>query len=42
MAFQAGAVVSKLTLDRSKFSASIRAVQKQTRTLGGRKTGAAR
>jgi len=35
MAFQAGAIVSKLTLDRSKFSASAKAVQKQTKALGG-------
>ncbi len=35
MAFQAGAIVSKLTLDRSKFSASIKTVQKQTKRLGG-------
>jgi len=35
MAFQAGAIVSQLTLDRSKFSASIKAVQKQTKSLGG-------
>ncbi len=34
MAFQAGAIVSKLTLDRSKFSASIKTVQKQTKKLG--------
>jgi len=35
MAFQAGAIVSELTLDRSKFSASMKAVQKQTKRLGG-------
>lgn len=35
MAFQAGAIVSQLTLDRSKFSASMKVVQKQTRALGG-------
>ena len=35
MAFQAGAIVSQLTLDRSKFSASMKAVQKQTKSLGG-------
>ena len=35
MAFSAGAIVSKLTLDRSKFSASIKIVQKQTKSLGG-------
>lgn len=35
MPFQAGAIVSKLTLDRSKFSASVKAVGKQTKTLGG-------
>ena len=35
MPFVAGSIVSKLTLDRSKFSASIKAVQKQTKTLGG-------
>ena len=35
MAFSAGAIVSKLSLDRSKFSASIKTVQKQTRSLGG-------
>lgn len=35
MAFVAGAIVSKLTLDRSKFSASIKAVGKQTKSLGG-------
>lgn len=35
MAFQAGAIVSELTLDRSKFSASIKTVQKQTKQLGG-------
>jgi len=35
MAFQAGAIVSKLTLDRSKFSASVQAVRKQTKSLGG-------
>ncbi len=35
MAFQAGAIVSKLTLDRSKFSASVKAVRKQTKSLGG-------
>lgn len=35
MAFQAGAIVSQLTLDRSKFSASIKAVQKQSKSLGG-------
>jgi len=34
MAFQAGAIVSQLTLDRSKFSASVRAVRKQTKNLG--------
>ncbi len=34
MAFQAGAIVSKLTLDRSKFSASIKAVKKQSKNLG--------
>ncbi len=35
MAFSAGAIVSQLTLDRSKFSASMRTVQKQTKQLGG-------
>ena len=35
IAFLAGAIVSKLSLDRSKFSASIKGVQKQTRALGG-------
>ncbi len=35
MAFQAGAIVSKITLDRSKFSASIKAVRKQSKSLGG-------
>lgn len=42
MAFQAGAIVSQLTLDRSKFSASIKAVKKQTKSLGGwvKKNGA--
>ena len=35
MAFQAGAIVSQITLDRSKFSASVKAVGKQTKTLGG-------
>jgi len=35
MAFQAGAIVSQLTLDRSKFSASMKVVQKQTRRLSG-------
>jgi len=35
MAFQAGAIVSQLTLDRSKFTASMRAVQKQTKKLSG-------
>lgn len=35
MAFQAGAIVSQLTLDRSKFSASIKTVRKQTKSLGG-------
>lgn len=35
MPFSAGAIVSKLTLDRTKFSAGVKAVQKQTRTLGG-------
>jgi len=35
LAFQAGAIVSQITLDRSKFSASIKTVQKQTKTLGG-------
>ncbi len=34
MAFQAGAIVSQLTLDRSKFSASVKVVQKQTKKLG--------
>lgn len=35
MAFQAGAIVSKLTLDRTQFTASVKGVQKQTRMLGG-------
>ena len=35
MAFVAGSIVSKLVLDRSKFSASIKTVQKQTKSLGG-------
>ncbi len=35
MAWDAGAIVSKMTLDRSKFSASIKTVQKQTKSLGG-------
>jgi len=35
MAFQAGAIVSKITLDRSKFSAGVKAVKKQTKSLGG-------
>jgi len=34
MAFQAGAIVSKISLDRTQFSASIKAVGKQTKTLG--------
>lgn len=35
MAFVAGAITSKLTLDRTKFSASIKAVRKQSKSLGG-------
>jgi len=35
MAFQAGAIVSQMTLDKSKFSAGMKVVQKQTRTLTG-------
>lgn len=35
MAFQAGAIVSQMTMDRSKFSASMKVVQKETRALGG-------
>lgn len=35
MAFQAGAVVASLTLDRSKFTAAVKGVQKQTKAMGG-------
>ena len=35
MAFQAGAIVSKITLDRSQFSASVKGVKKQTTSMGG-------
>jgi len=35
MAFQAGAIVSQLTLDKSKFSTAIKAVKKETTTMGG-------
>lgn len=34
MPFQAGAIVSQMTLDRSKFSASMKTVQTETKTLG--------
>jgi len=35
MPFQAGAIVSQLTLDRTKFSKSIKGAQKETKSLGG-------
>ena len=34
MAFQAGAIVSQMTLDRSKFSASVKASQKEVKSFG--------
>ena len=35
MAFQAGAIVSQLTLDKSKFSTAIKGVKKETTAMGG-------
>jgi len=35
LAFQAGAIVSQLTLDKSKFSTAIKGVKKETTAMGG-------